>query len=49
MTPLLVALLITGAGGLVYLLANDKFAEVGKVFLLAGAFALTFILCGIAL
>lgn len=46
-SALLIALVITGAGALVYVLASDKFAEVGRTFMWAGAFALTFLLCGL--
>lgn len=47
MTPFLTALVIAGTGALVYILAGDKFAEIGRAALWAGVFALAFLLCGL--
>lgn len=47
MSALLVAVVIFVLGAVVYLVAPPKFDELGRVFALAGALAVTALLCGV--
>jgi hypothetical protein len=47
MTTLVIAAVICILGAIVFLLAPPKFDQVGYVFMLSGAFAITALLCGL--